>query len=311
MSQDKPLPSVAPSRTRNRELWVGVFVIVGVASALIALFSLTDAALFRGRYVLLTEVPDAGGIRRGDPVRMRGVNIGRVSKFEIGNKGVVLNLEIEGRFAIAEDSQVQLKSSGIIGGLVANILPGVSKVNAGWNDTLVGISQKGVLDQAGELQSEATGALTRVQELLNDSAIDDVHTSGKELRRLLHELAETTVEQRGELEALSKSLRRSAESVEQTVSSPQVEHSLERMESLVSRLDGIAAVLARSATATDSILGRVDRGEGTLGRLSRDEQLYDEVAAAAASVRKAADAFANLAADIRERPKRYVQVSVF
>lgn len=311
MSQDKPLPGVAATRTRNRELWVGIFVIIGVASALIALFSLTDAALFRGRYVVLTEVPDAGGIRRGDPVRMRGVNIGRVTRFDIGAKGVVVSLEIEASFPIPADSRVELRSSGLIGGLVANILPGVSQTNAGWNDTLDGMSQKDMFDQAGELQVDATRALTQVRELLNDEAIDNVHASGQDLRRLLHELAETTGLQRVELEALSKSLRRSAQAVEQTVSSPLVDGSLKRMESLVTRLDDIAAVLGRSATATDSILARVDRGEGTLGRLSRDEQLYDEVAAAATSVQKAADAFAGLAADVRENPKRYVQVNVF
>ena len=43
MSTEKPLPPPPPSRGRDRELWVGALVIVGVASIFIALFTLTDA----------------------------------------------------------------------------------------------------------------------------------------------------------------------------------------------------------------------------------------------------------------------------
>ncbi|MBI2506267.1 MAG: hypothetical protein HYW07_23885, partial [Candidatus Latescibacteria bacterium] len=50
MDQEKPFPMLPPSRARDRELWVGVFVILGVTAILISLFTLTDAALFRARY---------------------------------------------------------------------------------------------------------------------------------------------------------------------------------------------------------------------------------------------------------------------
>ena len=39
-------------------------------------------------------VPDAGGVRRGDPVQMRGVNIGRVVGFGMVPEGVEIRLEL-------------------------------------------------------------------------------------------------------------------------------------------------------------------------------------------------------------------------
>ncbi len=308
---DRPLPNLPASRGRNRELWVGVFVILGIASALLALFSLTDAALFRGRYVVLTVVPDAGGIRRGDPVQMRGVNIGRVTKFQIGAQGVLVDLEIDGIYPIPSDSHVELRSSGLIGGMVANVVPGTAASTAGWNDTLSGEIQQGVFDQAGALQEEATQALDRIQRLLDEKTISNVHEGGQDLRLLLRDLAQTAGQQRGELEALAQSLRRSAQAVETTVTGVEIEATLRQMAALVSRLDTIADAFGRSAVSADNILGRVDRGEGTLGRLSSDEKLYEEVAAAAASVKQAADAFTLLANDIRQQPKRYFEVKVF
>ena len=104
MSQEKTLPVLPPSRARDRQLWVGVFVILGMAAILVAFFTLTDAALFRGRYKIQTIVKDAGGIRRGDPVQMRGVNIGRVTAFKIVPEGVAVTLELEGEYLVPTDS---------------------------------------------------------------------------------------------------------------------------------------------------------------------------------------------------------------
>ena len=50
--------------------------VVGIAAFLTVLFTMTDVGTFRGRYYANTVVTDAGGMRRGDPVQMRGVNIG-------------------------------------------------------------------------------------------------------------------------------------------------------------------------------------------------------------------------------------------
>jgi len=311
MTQDTPLPVLKPSRSRDRELWVGVFVILGVVASLTALYTLTDAALFRGRYIIQTVVPDAGGIRRGDPVQMRGVNIGRVASFRIISAGVEIDLEIEGRYPIPADSRVELRSGGLLGGMVANVVPGASDQDVGWSDTLPGSIGKGIFDQIDALQEQADQALTRVQRLLDEKTIQNVHEGGDDLRQLLRRLNEVTAEQQDEFAALTRSLRRTAESLEQTATGPEIGRSIERIDALTGRLDSLVASLDQSARSAESILARIDRGEGSLGKLTRDETLYDNAAAAAASVKKAADELANLAEDVRSQPSKYVQVSVF
>ena len=68
----------APRWRGGREVRVGLFVLIGAAASLWILFLTTDPATFRGRYMVTTTVPEAMGLRKGDPVQMRGVNIGRV-----------------------------------------------------------------------------------------------------------------------------------------------------------------------------------------------------------------------------------------
>ncbi len=55
---------------------------------------------------------------------------------------------------------------------------------------------------------------------------------------------------------------------------------------------------------TDSILARLERGEGTLGRLTRDTTLYHESVSAVRSLRSMLD-------DMQRNPRKYFSFSVF
>jgi phospholipid/cholesterol/gamma-HCH transport system substrate-binding protein len=300
-----------PVQGHNRELWVGVFVIVGMLAVLGALFVFTDAATFRGRYIVTTLVPSAGGIRRGDPVQMRGVNIGRVQRFKIDKDNVAIRLEIEGEYPIPNDSRVELKSSGLLGGLIADIVPGSSSVESADGTVLAGRTETTFSEVSTKVTAQVEGALDRVERLISNQAIDDVHASTAELKALLKQLSTATGEQRKELAAISTSLRKSLESMERssanlekTSSAPEIERTLKRLDSLSARIDTASASLERSSGSLESVMLRIDKGEGTLGKLTRDDALYNNLTEAAANMTK-------LTEDIRKNPKRYMKLSLF
>ena len=96
-ASDQEILAATPRSTGGKEAQVGVFVLLGLISFIIVLFWMPAPATFRGRYMLVTEVTNAGGVRSGDPIQMRGVNIGRVHGFEmIDNSRVLITMEIEG-----------------------------------------------------------------------------------------------------------------------------------------------------------------------------------------------------------------------
>jgi len=305
------LPTPPQLRRRRREVWVGLFVLAGLAGILIVLSTMTDAALFRGRYIVSTIVPNAGGIRKGDPVQMRGVNIGRILGFQITTDEVEVRLEIEGEYPIPKDSLVELKSSGLLGGLVADVIPGASSEMAGWGDVLEGRSGIGLFDKMDTLAGEADDVVERVQALLSEEMVTGVQGTVSEARQLLEQLSGTVSEQRGELKALTASLRRSAEGLEKVTTSDDLERTLEQVEALTERADDVLAGLDRSSQSLESILGRVDRGEGSLGKLTTDDQLYDNVASAAANLDKTATELQALLEDVRLKPKKYLKLSLF
>jgi phospholipid/cholesterol/gamma-HCH transport system substrate-binding protein len=311
VSEERPLPQAPAQRGRDRELWVGLFVIGGVAATLIVLFTMTNAALFRGRYIVTTVVKDAAGIRKGDPVLMRGVNIGRVLKFDIDKDQVALRLEIEGEYRVPKDSRVEIKSIGLLGGMAADVLPGQSSELIHGGQTLPGGVGPGVLDKVNELSGSADQALARVQALLSDTTVRNVEASSIELNGLLKELHSVTSEQRGELQKLTTSLRQTTESLQKATSGPELEQSVKRMDAITKQLDDASASFARSSRLAEAIMARIDRGEGALGKLSKDEALYTNANEAVMSLNKAAAEMAKLAEDVRQQPKKYLKFSVF
>ncbi len=306
-----PTPPTPARRGHRQELWAGALVLLGLVAILLALFTLTDASMFRGRYVLTTQVPDAGGIRKGDPVQMRGVNIGRVTGFNIQRDGVVVHLELEGEYTVPVDSRVELKSAGLLGGTVAEVVPGGSSQVLEDGGSLPGTSAAGGIEGVEELTGKAEAALAQVQQLVAPETVQHVARSTAELEALLKELSAAAVEQRQQLSALTKSLRRSAAGVESAVAGPELARAVKRLEALSTRMEAVSASLQRSSGSLEVVLGRIERGEGTLGRLSKDETLYLSLNAAATQVAKAGREVGALSEDLRLHPERYVKLSFF
>lgn len=311
MSSEKPLPPPPPSRGKHREVWVGLFVVAGLVAIVVTLGVMTDAAMFRGRYIITTSVPNASGIRKGDPVQMHGVNIGRIMGFTIGASGVDVRLEIEGEYPISADSRVEIKASGLFGGMVADVIPGTSAQRVGWGDRIQGGTGVGLFDKMDELAGEADKVAKRVQGLLSDEMVKDLQSGASGARQSLESLQAILKEQRGELRGLSASLKRSAEGLERVTTGSELERTVKRVDELVGRLDGTLTTLDRSSKSVESILGRMDRGEGTLGKLSTDDSLYRNASEATANLNKATVELNKLLADFQAHPKKYIHLEIF
>lgn len=311
MSNEKPLPPPPPHRGRHREIWVGLFVVVGILATVILLAVMTDAALFRGRYIVSTSVPHAGGIRKGDPVQMRGVNIGRIIGFGIGKDQVEIRLEIEGEYPIPRDSKVELKSSGLLGGMVADVVPGASSEKADWGDRLAGGVGPGVFDKVDELAGQADKVAVKLQTLLSDETVQDLKGSAASARVSLEELQQILREQRGQLRDLTASLQRSSASLDKATSGPELERTVKRIDEMTAKLDTTLGTLDRSSQSLESVLGRMERGEGTLGKLSKDEALYDNAVKASESLSQASAEMRDLMADLKKNPKKYINLKIF
>ena len=295
---------MAPMRSPRREVSVGLFVVAGVLAVLVALFALTDPGTFRGRYHVFTFVQDAGGIRKGDPVQMKGVNIGRIRDFTITPEGVRVRMELESEYPVPADSRVSIVSGGLLQSMVAEVVPGDSDEQLRDGAVLPFEESLTLTQTAAQLAGSADTTLMRAQALLDARTVGAVGASAQQMQQLLVALTGLAVEQRQELNALTASLRRSAEGLEGAATRPELARALARTDSMSLRLDAATASLQQASLSMASLVERIESGEGSLGKLVMDDQLYDNLNAAVTSLNQ-------LTNDIRQNPRRYINVSVF
>ena len=69
--------------------------------------------------------------------------------------------------------------------------------------------------------------------------------------------------------------------------------------------------LRTTTTALDNILTRLDRGEGTLGKMLHDEKLYDDVDRMFVNMDRLVSNLDELVVDLKANPGRYLKVEIF
>ena len=301
---DEEILRAVPPTAKLREFRVGVFVILGIAGFFTFLFLMTNPGTFRGRYNVLTHVDDAQGVRNGDPVRLRGINIGRVLQAQLDGEGVLITLEIEGEWRIPTGSRIELFSAGILGGMVVSILPGRGEGFVEPMGLIPGETLPDVLASAGDIAGEAEHILARLRTLFTDSSVAAAGEAVAHLRDVVSNLSELTEGQATEVRTFVESLQRSAENVEGITGAEELKRTLASADAALAVLDRTSTEMAKTVASLNTIVGRMERGEGTLGRLSTDDSLYEELEATAVTLRE-------LLADIKANPGRYLKIEVF
>ena len=186
--------------------------------------------------------------------------------------------------------------------------------------------------QAGRIAGDIALIASRVQDAFDSGSAARLKGAFRDLSRLsgvLRAIAqgqESTLTRVGSnldtgtalLAQTARSIARTASRMDSATSSAQLQRILGHTDTITSELTSVSSDLKRLAGSaasqqlafehivarTDSMLARIQAGEGTLGRLSRDTTLYSETVETVRSLRA-------LLQDIQKNPRRYFQFSVF
>jgi phospholipid/cholesterol/gamma-HCH transport system substrate-binding protein len=310
-SSDGQVDEVVPEQAGQRQVRIGVFVIAGLIATIYLLYLLTDPATFRNRYKITTTVENVMGLRKGDPVQMRGVNIGQVNDFEMGTEGenVVIILEVEGQWLIPEGSRTQLVSPGIMAPRTVEVVPGPGPGTIGAGDALPGSTVKGLLDDTESLGEKGQLVLDRIAELLSPENLEAISGSTDGLNTLVGELSDVIESESDNLSELIQSFNRAADGLAEITGDgaelgEDLASAMAKADSVMDRLNATSERVNEAAASLQTILTRVENGEGTLGQLSVNDSLFTNLTTAVESARLLMD-------DLRENPGRYINVSIF
>lgn len=115
--------------SRTAELWVGVFVLAGVAALFALAMKVSNISAFQNTdgYEVVARFENIGGLNERAPVTLGGVQIGRVKRITLDQQSfqarVVLSI---GRDYdnLPEDSSASILTSGLLGEQYVGLEPG-------------------------------------------------------------------------------------------------------------------------------------------------------------------------------------------
>ncbi len=294
---------------RKKEIQVGLTVIVSLIILVWGTLWFKQVR-FSGevdRYQAEFEM--VGGLQGGDRVQVRGIRLGAVEDFAIEGDVVRVRFWVRKGADLRQDARVRLTSQGIVGEMLMEILPGVGEpapeghVFAGE----VMSDMNAMMDEGAETLAVARELTREVTALLADLRGEE-RLSGllDETRGAMGTLRATTESLAPELEALVADLGETTHAVRTAVAGPDslLGNTLGDARAAMARVDTLTTRLTRATDLVTEILERLEAGEGSAGRLLRDDTLYAEAESTIVMVQE-------LVADMKARPKRYFHVSIF
>lgn len=301
-------------RDRHRaEFQVGALVIVSLLVLFGGVLWITGASIGGDEFTVYARSEDAAQVQTGDVVLLRGVRMGSVSGVRIAGGSVILTLSLNAEQAgdLPADSRAVLQPGGFLGTQQVRIVAGDASASLRSGDTISARPAPELTRVATDLSAEATTVLKRTQALLSRSTVSSVEQSTEDFAATMERVRELVQEEQGSLRRMISHLDTLTARLEDASGGPRVERTVASLDTLTSRLKETSSELEESSASLSSILEKMNRGEGTLGRLVNDDRLYERARDAMVNLQRASEELAGLTADIRRRPGRYLDVSLF
>jgi phospholipid/cholesterol/gamma-HCH transport system substrate-binding protein len=253
------------------------------------------------------------GLEPSSSVKLKGVTVGRVNSYDfLDNKKVLVELSITSNYPISKSSVAELVGSSPLGGKEIIIIPNDSDTQlAESGDYLKSSTKLGLTDALAE---QIEPLKDKIEKLLDNAntlfaGVNEVlDEKGKSnLKNSLAELNNTMTEFSGASKSLNELLSKNKTKLDGTFTNldKTVANFATISDSLSSANFGQTVKnLEKTLANVDKLLADMEQGNGTMGKLMKDEAMYNNFT-------KASKELELLLQDLRLNPTRYINVSVF
>jgi len=313
----------------SKEVKTGIVVVVAIVLGIYGFNYLRGTDLFKKDFTLYAIYPRSEGIIEANPVLVNGYKVGQVQRLKLlpqenGYK-VLVTFMMQENVKIPVGSFAKIVSSDILGSKAIEINFNDTTVYVQDGDTLlpdVEDDLKTAVDKriaplqkkAESLISSIDSVMQVVQQVMNANVRASLVTSFENIKTTIQSLQHTAFN----LDTLT------------TTQQSKIIHILDKLQSITSNIeknnDKISNVINNFSNLSDSlakanikstidntnlalvqandILNQVNSGKGTMGKLIKNDSIYN-------NLNRASEDLDKLLKDLRINPERYVHISVF
>jgi phospholipid/cholesterol/gamma-HCH transport system substrate-binding protein len=286
----------------RRELKIGIFLAGTFLILGLLIFIVGDMSTWfrKSGYELDAYFQSATGLEKQAAVRMAGVRIGYVKDIRLAKRRADVVMSIFPQYQVPKESKAALASIGLIGEKYIEINPSDLAENyapGGVLETTPAIS----FDQLGALVMTIGDEFKKVGESLNNMTSEEsknhIHATLQNLNAFTADLKDFMAANKSDLQAGVQGIARASRDLDQQIAtlSKSLDQTIETIHGMAqenrgavkSDIEKVGVVLddlKESVRILRKSLEKIDKGEGTVGKLVQDPELYETAKTTLASV---------------------------
>jgi phospholipid/cholesterol/gamma-HCH transport system substrate-binding protein len=284
--------------TYKQEVGVGALVLVGVGIFVGGMLWLSGRSVSGEGASVDVMFTNVAGLKQGDPVLVSGVKKGRVARVALERVGSVrVTLQLGSDVRPKLDASAVVASVDFFGAKFIDYSPGTRDEFLPDDRAIVGENPPGLTDVASGVATRANELLSNASSLVSEQLVLDIHNTMIATQRAMNALSEA-----GDGPLIKQTTRtlQAAEHVMTRVDSILASGTGQRIDTLSRNLATLTNHLGSATVAIDTMLRRMNRGEGSLGKLASDSTLYHDLHALSV-------ALTALMTDLKEHPDKYMK----
>ncbi|MES2544385.1 MAG: MlaD family protein [Bacteroidota bacterium] len=298
----------------TREIKTAILVISSILLFIWGYSFLKGKDLLTNYQTYYVQYSNIEGLTVSAPITINGLVVGKVIGFKIENQTgkIDVELQIKPDFFISKSSTAQLYASSLLGGkqiaIIVNLQDPVPAKNG---DFLLSSTKPALTDELANQVKPLTEKIDKVLVNANDmlSNINEVldEKTKQNLKSSLANLNETLAEFKSASQKVNGMLADNKEKIDGTLTNfNKVSVNFAKLSDSLAKINIGKTVdkLDKTLANVDKIMFDIQSGKGTMGKMMKDETLYNNFA-------KSSKELELLLQDLRLNPTRYINVSLF
>ncbi len=287
----------------KKEAAVGLMVLVAVALFIVGAFWLGGKGV--GRDDVYVVYSDISTLKDASSVRISGAPIGRVDGIDYIAPGrVVVGLKFSKHIVVTKAATASIVAVGMLGDEMVVFDPGKGEPIAK-GDTITGTVTPGLFDKAASIADKASETMTRVNAMLDTQLVVQLRRTLASTDRFMAYLADRDKGPTAQVNPTMLALQHTSARLDSTLAQVDPKSLQRRIDSTMRSAGAAADRFTAMAAHADSLMLKIQRGEGTIGRFMNDTSFY-------ADLRHTMQAMTDLLNEIKKNPGKIgVTVKVF
>ncbi|WP_140939097.1 MlaD family protein [Sphingobacterium lumbrici] len=306
----------------SNETKVGALTAIAIALLFIGYSFLKGNDVFSSESIYYTDYDNVDGLTVSKPVMVNGYQIGRVSKMNLLTNGKIrTEFKINDDYNIPSNTVARIISADLLGSKAIVFDLGNSKTFAKSGDPLLSDVQANLMEKVEPLQKKIENLVVKLDSVLSavNTALDDefqrdFKSSLSSISISLNNMEKITSEVEGLVGSERIRLAKIMQNLESITGNFKNNNS--KLNSILSNLDNFSDDLAKTEIKAtidhankavkdvQAITDKINNGEGSIGLLVNDDQLYN-------NLNNASENLDQLVEDVKNNPGKYLKISIF